>query len=571
MSRPPELAPETQLDPITLEVILSGLRSVTDETYIALMKSAFSTNIKERNDHSTALIDPAGRMISLCERSQPIHLSSMLGLTGALLRKYDLDAFRPGDIFVSNDPYTADGSHLPDINFSMPVFVDGELLCFMCNIAHHADIGGMAPGSMSGGMTEIYQEGLRIPPVRLFAEGRMVEDLFEVLLLNARVPDERRGDYYAQIASCKLGERRIQELAATHGRARLAAAFDQLIARTHARMLKAIANVPPGDYVFKDVMDDDGFGAQSMPIAIKVTVGDPALEGRIRCDFAGSSPAVLGNINVPFRALQSSVVYAMRALLDPDVPSNQGMLDAIEIDAPAGSILNAAFPAAVAGRANTCQRVIDVVLGALAPALPDRAVGAANGANTAVIFSGTDGETGRSYVYLETVGGGFGGRATKDGKDGVQVHLINTSNLPVEAIETEYPLLVEAYGFVPDSGGAGTHRGGLGLRRVVRPVGHTTVFTGQGERFLNPPWGVFGGAPGGTGGFKLREADGTVHDMPTKPGLTPITPQQALIVETAGAGGYGPPEQRSPAERAEDLGSEKFTANFMAKHYGKDK
>ncbi|MBZ8134827.1 hydantoinase B/oxoprolinase family protein [Afifella sp. IM 167] len=564
MSQPPEL------DPITLEVILSGLRSVTDETYIALMKSAFSTNIKERNDHSTALIDPAGRMISLCERSQPIHLSSMLGLTGALLRKYDLDAFRPGDIFVSNDPYTADGSHLPDVALSMPVFVDGELLCFMCNIAHHADIGGMAPGSMSGGMTEIYQEGLRIPPVRLFNQGEVVADIFDLLLLNARVPDERRGDYYAQIAACKLGERRIKELAATHGRGHLATAFDQLIERTHARMLKAIANVAPGAYRFEDVMDDDGFGAAAMPIAVEITVGDPALGGRIRCDFAGSSPAVLGNINVPFRALQSSIVYAVRALLDPDVPSNQGMLDAIEIDAPAGSILNAAFPAAVAGRANTCQRVIDVVLGALAPALPERAVGAANGANTAVIFSGTDGETGRSYVYLETVGGGFGGRATKDGKDGVQVHLINTSNLPVEAIETEYPLLVESYGFVPDSGGAGTHRGGLGLRRVIRPVDHTTTFTGQGERFLTPPWGVFGGASGGTGGFKLRKADGTVCDMPTKPGLTPITPDQALIVETAGAGGYGPPERRSREKRTEDISSEKFSPTFMAEHYGND-
>ncbi len=357
------------LDAVMLEIILNGLRSVTDETYIALMKSAFSTNIKERNDHSTALIDPEGRMLALCERSQPIHLSSMLGLTTTLLEKYRLEDFKPGDIFVSNDPYVAGGSHLPDVNLSMPVFVDGELLCFMCNIAHHADIGGMAPGSMSGGMSEIYQEGLRIPPIRLFKDGALIEDVLDLLLLNARVPEERRGDYLAQIASCKLGERRIVEFAAVHGRQRLIQAFDEIIARTEARMLAAIRQVPPGTYRFEDVMDDDGFGARNIPIKVAVTAGDPAGNGRIVCDFTGSSPVVRGNINVPYRALQSSVVYALRALLDPDVPSNQGMLDAIEIVAEPGSILNATFPAAVAGRANTCQRIIDVVLGALAPGL----------------------------------------------------------------------------------------------------------------------------------------------------------------------------------------------------------
>lgn len=556
-----------ELDAVTLEIILNGMRSITDETYIALMKSAFSTNIKERNDHSTALIDPQGRMIALCERSQPIHLSSMLGLTTTLLEKYPLQAFKPGDIFAANDPFVAGGSHLPDVNLSMPVFIDGELLCFMCNIAHHADIGGMAPGSMSGGMTEIYQEGLRIPPVRLFDGGKLQEDILDIFLLNARVPEERRGDYLAQIASCRLGERRIHEFAATHGKDKLKAAFDQIIGRTEARMLKAISQIPPGFYSFEDVMDDDGFGERDIPIKVCVRVGEPGRSGRIVCDFTGSSAAVKGNINVPYRALQSSVVYALRALLDPDVPSNQGMLDAIEIIAEKGSILNATFPVAVAGRANTCQRIIDVLLGALAPALPAKAVGAANGANTAVVFAGT-GADGKPYVYLETVGGGFGGRAAKDGKDGVQVHLINTSNLPVEAIETEYPLIVESYGFVPDSGGAGTHRGGLGLRRVIRPVGHVTTFTGQGERFLNAPWGVFGGSPGGKGRFRMRDGDGAERDMPTKPGLTPIRPQEAIVVETAGAGGYGPPGARSHPARSEDAASGKFSAEYLSRHYG---
>ncbi|HEY0274983.1 MAG TPA: hydantoinase B/oxoprolinase family protein, partial [Paenirhodobacter sp.] len=251
-------------------------------------------------------------------------------------------------------------------------------------------------------------------------------------------------------------------------------------------------------------------------------------------------------------------------------PSNQGMLDAIEIAAPRASMLNAAFPAAVAGRANTCQRVIDVVLGALASALPDRAVGAANGANTMVVFSGTDPQTGKDYVYLETVGGGFGGRATRDGKDGVQVHLINTSNLPVEAIETEYPLLVEAYEFVENSGGAGQHRGGLGLRRTIRPVDHTAVFTGQGERFLNAPWGIFGGAEGGKGCFYLKTPEGRAA-LPTKPGLTAVRPDQAVTVETAGAGGYGPPDARRQAEVEADLASGKYTRDYVRAHYSKFK
>jgi N-methylhydantoinase B len=311
-------------------------------------------------------------------------------------------------------------------------------------------------------------------------------------------------------------------------------------------------------------MDDDGFGAVDMPIRLAVTLGADG----ITCDFTGTSPTVRGNINCPFYATQSSVAYALRALLDPEVPINQGMLDAIEIVAPSGTLVNAAFPAAVAGRANTCQRVIDVVIGALAPAIPEVAVAAANGANTAAIFAGRDPATGKPYVYLETVGGGFGGRAAKDGKDGVQVHLINTSNLPVEAIETEYPLMVESYGFVPDSGGAGRFRGGLGLRRVIVPQGHTAIFTGQGERFRNRPWGLFGGAPGGTGRFLHRGADGVERELPTKPGLIEIPAGEALIVETAGAGGYGPPSERAPASVAEDGRSGKFGAEYLARHYG---
>lgn len=551
------------LDAVSLEILLNSLRSIADETYIALMRSAYSTNIKERNDHSTALMDPSGRLIALCEASQPIHLSSMLGLTAHVLARYPLDEIRDGDLFIGNDPFVAGGTHLPDVNMTFPVFADGRLLCFVCNIAHHADIGGMSPGSMSGG-TEIYQEGLRIPPIRLFREGALDRDLMDMVLLNVRVPDERRGDYNAQIAACRLGARRVGELAGQHGAARLTAAFDQIIERTHRRMLHAAAAIPAGTYRFADKMDDDGHGNLDMPIAVTITADG---ERPVRFDFEGSSPAVKGNINCPYTATQSSVAYVFRAMVDPGAPINQGLLDAMEVVAPLGSIVNAAFPSAVAGRANTCQRIIDTVIGALATAMPDVAVAASNGANTAAIFSGSDPATGAPYVYLETVGGGFGGRVGKDGKDGVQVHLINTSNLPVEAIESEYPLMVESYGFIEDSGGAGRTRGGLGLRRVIRPRGGPTMFSGQGERFRNAPWGIFGGSEGGRGRFLKRGGDGVEEVLKNKPSRVMIAPDEALIVETAGAGGYGPPDERPKEAIAEDRRSGKFSADWLAHHY----
>jgi N-methylhydantoinase B len=558
----------TQIDPITLEILSNGLRSVADETYIALMKSAYSTNIKERHDHSTAIVDPRGRLVVQAENSLAIHLGSMMGLMHTLLAKVPLDQIREGDIFAGNDPYAAGGSHLPDVNLAMPVFVGGELVCFVCNIAHHADIGGMAPGSMAGGMTEIYQEGLRIPCVRLFRAGDLVEDVFDILLLNARLPEERRGDYYAQVAACRLGARRVREIAETRGVGLLRAAFDEIIARTEARLRSALAAVPPGEYRFDDVMDDDGLGTVDIPIKLRIVVPrDPSRE-RVLFDFTGTGPQVKGNINSTITATQAGVLYALKALLDPDVPNNQGLFDVVEIVAPKGTLINAAFPAAVAARANTAQRIVDVVIGALAPAVPNAAVGAANGANTTAVFFGHDARRGRDYVYLETLGGGFGGRAAKDGKDGVQVHITNTSNLPVEAIEMEYPLLVESYGFVGDSGGPGKFRGGMGLRRVVRPVGHSMVFSGQGERFVHRPWGIFGGGEGGTGRFRKLTAGGE-QALPTKPLNVEVAPDEAVVVETPGAGGYGKPADRAPEALCQDLISGKFSRDYLARHYGR--
>ena len=557
----------TALDPIRLEIISNAFLSITDEAFVALMKSAYSSNIKERNDHSTAIVDARGRLVAQTMRS-PIHIASMVGLMAKLLEKFGPGRpggeIRPGDIFVANDPHVAGGTHLPDVNMAAPVYHGGRLVGFVCNIAHHADIGGMAPGSMAGGMSEIYQEGLRIPVVRLFREGVLQDDLFELLLLNVRVPEERRGDYYAQIAACRLGVRRLEDVLERQGAAVVEAAFDQLIERTEARIRSAVARIPDGTYRFEDVMDDDGLGTLDIPIRLAVTVaGD-----RIRFDFTGTSAQVEGNINVTTNATIASVCYALKGLLDPEIPNNQGVIDVAELIVPEGSIVNARFPAPVAARAHTCQRIVDVVLGALAEALPDKVIAACNGANTTSVFSGLDPRTGRAYVYLETLGGGIGGRAAKDGKDGVQAHITNTSNLPIEAIETEYPLLVESYGFVPDSGGAGRFRGGLGLRRVIRPRDHQCIFNGAGERFRHAPWGLFGGADGGTGRFLLVDDEGAATELEHKPSGVRISPSQRIVVETPGAGGYGDPAERDPEALAADKESGKFGESYLARHYG---
>lgn len=551
------------VDPISLEIISNALRSITDETFIALMKSAYSTNIKERRDHSTAIMDPRGQLIVQSQASLPIHIASMSGLMTSLLAKFG-DRIEPGDLYIANDPHTAGGTHLPDINYALPVFRDGELIAFVCNIAHHADVGGMAPGSMAGGMSEIYQEGLRIPVVRLFRAGELQQDILDLLLLNVRVPEERHGDHNAQIAACRLGARRLNEVIDTYSLDSVRIAFEEIIERTEARLRTAVREIPDGVYTFEDVMDSDGVATSDIPIRVRVdVVGDD-----LTFDFTGTSPQVAGNINTTTNATQASVCYALKALLDPDIPNNQGVLSVAKLIVPEGTVLNARFPAPVAARAHTCQRIVDVVLGALATALPDRVVGAANGANTTAVFAGTDPNTGENYLYLETLGGGMGGRSSKDGKDGVQVHITNTSNLPVEAIELEYPLLVEEYSFVEDSGGAGKFRGGMGLRRVVRPVGHDCVFNGVGERFSRQPWGVFDGAPGASGRFMLRTTDGELNRLEDKPGEVHVTADQAIVVETPGAGGYGSPQERTTSDLADDRNSGKFTPDYLRTYYG---
>jgi len=544
---------EVSLNVIEIELISNALRSVVDEAFVALMKTAYSTNIKERHDHSTCIMDLKGRAIVQASMAIPVHIASMTGLVKFVLDRYG-DDVNPGDIFIANDPHAAGGTHLPDINMAAPIFHDGKLIAFFTNIAHHADVGGMAPGSMAGGMREIYQEGLRLPLVRLFEAGKLDNDLLDLILLNVRVPRERRGDYLAQVSASRLGERRMQELVGQFGVDNLKAAFDEIIAASERRMRRALTALPDGEYEFEDVMDNDGVETADINICLKVKKAGE----RIHFDFNGSHEQVTGNINTTLNATLAGVAFALKALLDPHSPNNEGILNVCELSAERGSLLNSVEPASVAARAHTCQRVIDVVFGALADCLPERAMGASNGSNTTAVFAGKDPRNGEGYVYLETLGGGCGARANKDGKDGVQVGITNTSNLPVEAIELEYPLLIEEYSLIDDSGGSGKYRGGLGLRRVVRPLHKNCVFNGVGERFMHQPWGVFGGEPGAVGKFYLRDDDGTVTPLPTKPNEVLLKDGQCVVVETPGAGGYGVVSERDPELVEKDRASGKL-------------
>ena len=552
----------TVLSAIDIELLRNGLTSICDEMYVALMRSAYSTNIKERKDHSTAIFDIKGRVVVQGE-SLPLHLASMLGLVEVVLERVGTENLSPGDMFISNDPFVGRGSHLPDVALVAPVFHGEELVFFVADIAHHADIGGMAPGSMAGGMTEVYQEGLRIPPIRLMRNNEIIEDVFDVILLNVRVPEERRGDYLAQIAANRLGERRLHELFQRWSVSQLEAGSDALVEAVARRMRAGITALPDGEYHFEDIMDDDGMGTENIPICVRIVI-----EGEeILFAFTGSGSQVKGNINVSYAGLQASVLFALKVLVDPEGPTNHGMLDPVRIEADTGSITNAVFPAATAARAQTCQRIIDAILGALSKAVPDRVIAASNGANGVSAFFGA-GPDGRYYVYMETIGGGGGARAYKDGKDGVQVHTTNTSNLPVEALENEYPLLIERYELVPDSGGPGTWRGGCSLRRIYRPVGHTTIFSGQGERCVSHPWGLFGGGEGGLASFSMALDDGSSQPLPVKPMTVEVPPNATITAITPGAGGYGPPQGRNEADIANDLENGLFSAAYINEHYG---
>jgi len=526
-------ASTNRIDPITVEVIGSALSSIVEEMGEALVRASYSTNIKERRDCSTALFDTRGTMLCQAEHI-PMHLGSFIGIIPEILKRHPAETMRPGDVFIGNDAYAGGGTHLPDIVLGEPIFVDGRIVAWAVNTAHHADFADR-------GHAHIYQEGLRIPPIRLYRAGELQEDVQELILLNCQVPRERLSDLRAQMAANRLGVQRMQALCGKYTTDTVLAVGDALQDYAERKMRAGIAALPDGTYRFADTYDNPELG-RALPVSVEITIaGD-----EMRLHFE-SPPQVRAGINMIYTALLSSVYYAVKAVVDPTILPNSGLARPISVTAPLGTVMNATHPAAVNGRTSTCQRAADLVLGALAQAAPERVIAAGNGACATASFSGADPADGRLWIYLETIGGGSGARASKDGLDGVHVHMTNTSNLPVEALEVEYPLTVLRYELVDGSGGAGKFRGGMGLRRVYRAEAacHLRV---DGSRLVTPPWGLDGGEPGGCGGFKF--GDGV---EPFVEGRGALRAGETVEIITPGAGGYGRAFERDPAAIARDL------------------
>ncbi len=544
-------------DPILMEVFSNRLLSITEEMGTNLIRASFSTNIKERRDCSVGLFDAAGRLIAQAAHI-PLHLGSLLGAVEAVRHDFPLAEMCEGDAFLCNDPYLAAGTHMPDISVVTPVFVDGEVRFFTANIGHHADVGGRVPGSIAADALSIFEEGIRIPATRIrhgnASGGELDRGMLRLIAENTREPEERRLDLMAQIAANDLGKRRVLELVAQTGFNAVTSAIDDILAYTAQRLRNRIAQLKPGSYTFTTYLDDDGGGNEKAPLTVTVHVES----GQLHFDFTGSAPQSKGALNVPESGLKATVFYAVKALLDPGLLPNSGMFEAVRITAPEGSIVNPRFPSAVGARSITCQKIAGAIFGAFRGLLaPEDVMASSNDVLPAIVFSGRHRRSGRTYVYLETLGGGAGARLGRDGMDGIQVHVTNTSNLPVEALENEYPLLVEEYGLVANSGGAGTSRGGLGIARQIRVLEDNTMFGCRSDSHLTCAEGVFDGMPGKPGRLVRNPGRPDEQELPSKVSRLVLQAGESMRIETPGGGGAGPPEQRTAERVAEDVRSGK--------------
>jgi len=543
------------VDPVTLEVLRNGFASVAEEMSANLVRTSYSPNIKERKDCSSAVFDAEGRMLAQAENI-PVHLGAMPYSVRAVVDALDL---KPGDTAIHNSPFSG-GAHLPDITFVSPVFVDGDLVAYVANRAHHADVGGARAGSVAADSTSVFGEGVQIPPVKLFAGGELVEGVFDLLCENVRTPDEREGDLRAQQAANETGRRRFADLVGKHGRETVDAVADRVLDYSEARMREEVGDLDDGTYDFDDVLDGDGAGTVDVAITATVTVDGDA----IAVDFDGSAPQVAGPVNAPLAVTTSATYYALRAVTDPDIPPNEGCYRPFSVTAPEGTVVNARKPAAVVGgNLETSQRVVDVVLGAMAEGDVRPIAAAANGSMNNVTFGSADAET--AYTFYETIGGGYGARPDRDGVDGIHAHMTNTRNTPVEALELSYPLRVECYGLRSDTGGAGRHRGGLGIRRDIRVLDHEAEFSLLADRRVHRPYGLDGGDPG-AGGDDRVVVDG---DERAIDGMTTLDlgPGDRVSVRTPGGGGFGSPAERSVDAIERDLVEGRVSPDHVAEHY----
>jgi len=528
----PQAPSSPALNPVMVEVIGNAYASIAEEMGEALVRASYSTNIKERRDCSTALLDQDGAMLCQAEHI-PMHLGSFLGFVPYLKKHIDMKTIQPGDVFIGNDAYEGGGTHLPDIVMAHPVFFDNQLIAWAINLAHHSDFADR-------GHAHIYQEGIRIPPLRLYRAGEFQEDIQRLILLNCQVPRERVSDLRAQTAANSLGVHRLTELCRKYGVETILAVGQQLQDYAERKLRARLREIPDGIYEFSDYFDNESFD-RPMELSVRIEIaGD-----EIKLHFT-SPPQTRSGHNMIYTALLSSAYYAVKSIIDPTLLPNAGLARPITVTAPLGTLLNCEHPAAVDGRIGACQRVVDLVHGALAQIIPQKVTAAGNGACTAATFSGIHSDK-SLWVYLETIGGGFGARYNKDGLDGVHVHMTNTSNLPVEALENEYPLTLLCYELVDGSGGRGEFCGGMGLRRAYRAQAECRVQI-SGSRLKTKPWGLLGGEAGACGHFRLNgRADAFIG------GVADMKEGDVLEIITAGSGGYGDYAKRSETQRQLDL------------------
>lgn len=516
-------------DPIKLELYKNILTSVSEEMGVTLQRTSFSPNIKERLDFSCAVFDVTGKMIAQAAHI-PVHLGSMPLSVLAAIEKTKM---KRGDMIILNDPYQG-GTHLPDITLVSPVYgdEDDEPYFYVANRAHHADVGGMTPGSMPVA-TSVIQEGVRIPPINLFHEGELDTDILELILANVRTPAERKGDLEAQIAANRIGERRLLEIVEKYGISEIQTYMYELCSYSNRMVRSVLREIPDGKYEFSDYLDNDGISNDKIEIKVSIEI----IDDTAIVDFTGSSPQVKGSVNAIYAITLSAVFYSFRCIVDVNIPSNSGCIEPIEVIVPEGTVVNAIFPSAVAGgNVETSQRIVDVLFGALAKACPERVPAASSGSMNNITVGGSDEVRGIEFTYYETIGGGMGARADRDGIDAIHTHMTNTMNTPIEAIETSYPLQIEEYSIRRGTGGSGKYRGGDGIVRSFRLLIDAEVTILSERREINP-YGLQAGEPGECGKNTLIR-NGEEHSLA---GKITISAQEGDIIkiETPGGGGYG--------------------------------
>jgi len=524
-----------------------------------IFRTAHSSVVRDGMDFSASLCDAQGRTVSQAV-TVPFHLGSVPAAMETLLARHG-GRMRPGDVYLLNDPFDG-GIHLQDLFAFKPVHLDGEVIGFACTTAHHGDVGGRLPGSSACDNTEIFQEGIRLPWVKLYDEGDPVEDVFRILEANVRIPRMTFGDLGAQVAACSVAERALIALAERHGAQRLAALFDALIDHTERLVRQEIATWPDGSASFTDYLGSDGIDVCDVPITAHVTIaGD-----EVTADLTDSAPMVRGSLNSTRSFVQACVYQAVRSALTVEVPNTAGAFRPIHVLTRPGTIAEVVMPGASSMRGVTGFRVLDAVNGALAQLLPDRVPAAGEGGNTLAIFGAERPEGGR-FVFYELVVGTWGGTPQGDGNDGLTNPASLSANVPVEVAEQEYPIVVERYGLVPDSGGAGRHRGGLAVERVWRCLTPGTSLIVRSDRATHPPYGLAGGAPGSPSSNVLVHADGTEEILPPMFSIG-IEAGDVYAHRTAGGGGWGDPLERDPAAVADDVLNEKVTPEAALRLYG---